>query len=449
MKDYSSALKIIPKEFQSKFLFSGARYPAFIGGWATGKTMFGILRGLICSEEVKDNLGLIIRKEFTDLRDSTLQDFEKYTGIQVGTSKNVKLPNGSVIMFRHGDELDVLKNINLGWFMMEQAEEFTSDEQFEFLRGRLRRSNVPFHTGFVVGNTAGHNWIWRLWKQQQNPEYELIEATSFDNQENIPQATLEDWKRLEKESPQHYARYVMNSWEDFEEFDNLIPYAYIRNNINQGFIPSGGCILACDPADYGDDETVITILQRAGNGRYRQIYLISYQHQDSMQTAGRIIDLKKQYNPDYVIIDDIGLGRGITTRLSEQGIEVVRFIASSKALDDGFKNKRAECYWKLREMLRQELLDLQNNNKQTEQLATLKYGFKSNGRKYIESKEDAKRRGLKSPDYADALMMAVSVVELIPEPEKILTKAEQFWQMVKRDIELEQARREEDAVRPL
>lgn len=455
-------LKIKLKPYQQRFVYSLARYPAFIGGWGTGKTLCGILRGLILSQEISGNTGLIIRKEYTDLRDSTIADFERYTGLRVDANKNVRLPNGSVIMFRHGSELDVLKNVNLGWFMIEQAEEFESDEQFHFLRGRPRRlEGIPFRTGFIIGNTAGHNWIWRLWKQQQNPEYELIEATTFDNADNLPQDFIEDLKRLEKESPHHYARYVMNSWEDFEDIDTLIPYHYVRDSIIAGrsgsvvaSLYNGGAVLSCDPAHYGDDETVITIIQRVGEKHYRQIYLEGYKGQDLMQTAGRIIDLTRRFSGiDYVVIDDIGVGTGLSDRLNEQlsgddgggekrKIGVVRFKASAAAIDEGFYNKRSECYWKLREFLRCGFLELLDNDTQTQQLCSIKFKFKSNGKKYIESKEDARRRGVKSPDYADALMMAVSVAELVVAGDRNCETASggRFWDMVKLDLARERER---------
>ena len=74
MEKNSESLKIVPKEFQEAFLKTDVRYPAFIAGWGTGKTLFGILRGLRLST-IPNNLGLIVRKEFTDLRDSTIKDF--------------------------------------------------------------------------------------------------------------------------------------------------------------------------------------------------------------------------------------------------------------------------------------------------------------------------------------------------------------------------------------
>ena len=401
-------MKVNPKNYQEKFLFSEKRFPAFVSGWGTGKTLFGILRGMLLSEKVPDNLGLIIRKEFTDLHDSTMQDFERYTGLKVNADKDVILSNKSKIMFRHGKELDVLKNINLGWFMMEQAEEFESEEQFEFLRGRLRRSNVPFHSGFIIANTYGHNWIWKLWKNAPQEEYELSEATTFDNADNLPKSFIEDLKSMEQESPHHYARYVMNSWDDLEEEDNLIPYEYITNSINLNFVPfaNGGVVVGVDIARFGDDETVFTAIQKCSETHWKQIYQETYKHRDLMQTTGRAKALKEQYNAEYLVVDDDGLGGGVSDRLTEQEVPVVRFKASEKAIRDGFHNKRIEQFWKLRELLRQGFLELYNDDELHQQLSSLKYKFKSNGLKTLESKDDAKKRGVKSPDRAESMIYA-------------------------------------------
>ena len=107
-KDSLTEFQVNPKEFQAKFLFSQDRYPAMVSAWGTGKTMFGILRGVLLSKYTPNNLGLIVRKEFTDLRDSTMKDFERYTGQKIGSDKNIKIWD-SEIMFRHGAELDILK----------------------------------------------------------------------------------------------------------------------------------------------------------------------------------------------------------------------------------------------------------------------------------------------------------------------------------------------------
>ena len=158
------------RPFQEKFMQDNSRFPAFVAAWGTGKTMCGIAKGMALSVKYPNNLGLVVRKSFRDLSDSTINDFQKYTGIKVPSSKDVILSNGSKIMFRHLDELaGITQNVNLGWFYIEQAEEFDSDVEFELLGGRLRRKDC-FRQGFVVANTNGHNWLWRKWKNMIIPK---------------------------------------------------------------------------------------------------------------------------------------------------------------------------------------------------------------------------------------------------------------------------------------
>lgn len=222
---------------QAAFFESTARFPCFKASWGTGKTMTAIFKGILLSNIYKNNLGLIVRRKFTDLRDSTLKDFERYTGLKVPMStKEVTIPGtNSVIMFRHGDELSGLQNVNLGWAYIEQAEEFDSTDEFDMLRGRLRREleinekfeayppfdglvaklkSGPVRQIMLIANANGHNWIWRNWTKYPQPEHELHEMTTFENWENLPKDFIEDLKSMEVESPKKYRRYVNNSDEE-------------------------------------------------------------------------------------------------------------------------------------------------------------------------------------------------------------------------------------------
>jgi len=224
--------------FQARFFESRARFPAFVAGWGTGKTMVGILKGVLLSSIYNNNLGLIVRKKFTDLRDSTLKDFERYTGLHVpqGT-KEITLPGtDSVIMFRHGEELSGLQNVNLGWFMIEQGEEFDTAEQFDLLRGRLRRElevnqdyepgafpelieylkSDPQRLGMIISNANGHNWIWREWIKLEIEGREIHEASTFENKANLPADFIKDLRTMEINSPRKYKRYVLNSHDEYD-----------------------------------------------------------------------------------------------------------------------------------------------------------------------------------------------------------------------------------------
>ena len=241
-------------KFQQPFFESRARYPGFIGGWGSGKTMLLILKALWLSRSCKDNLGVIVRKKFVDLRDSTMRDFEKYTGLTIlqGRKEIVVPGTNSLIMFRHGDELADLQNINLGWFAIEQAEEFDNADGFDQLRGRLRREctvdkrwkpNPEYKEygdwlktpggkcqGMVIANANGHNWVWRRWVKgiqgveegdadpearlcPKDPYYEGFMANTFDNKRLRPDF-LEDLKHLAIENPKKYRRFVLNSQDE-------------------------------------------------------------------------------------------------------------------------------------------------------------------------------------------------------------------------------------------
>lgn len=239
-------MQIELKQQQVDFIGSCEQFPAYIGAVGTGKSTSLIAKALFHSKESPGNLGVIVRRQFTDLRNSTIKDFESYTGLKVNESTHeCKLPNGSSILFIHGDVLDTLKNINCGWFGIEQAEEFPDDTAFQFLKMRLRRK-VEFRTGFIIANANGHNWIWRIWKKDGPPKnHELIEANTLDFADIHAPDYIENLKTLPDKL---YRRYVLNSWEEaeglvFDEWDeakHLVNPIDIPDTWEQGFVLDHG-----------------------------------------------------------------------------------------------------------------------------------------------------------------------------------------------------------------
>jgi hypothetical protein len=77
-----------------------------------------------------------------------------------------------------------------------------------------------------------------------------------------------------------------------------------------------------------------------------------------------------------------------------------------------FANQRAEMWWNLRTLIqpdaegRQEVT-LAVDRKTIAQLTAPTYRANSSGRLQIESKQDMKRRGVSSPDRAEALLLAL------------------------------------------
>lgn len=178
---------------QDDFIFSKDDFVCIKGTWGCGKSLAGLIAARIECEQYPNNLYLIIRKEYVDLRDSTIKDWNSEFGdIYPVVSNDVKFPNGSVIMFRHGDDLNALKNANLGGALMVQAEEM-SEEDFHFLVGRLRRKDGTRQLRLEC-NYDGHNWIYRLFNEQHLGK--LILTNTFDNIANLPDGYIDRLKKL-------------------------------------------------------------------------------------------------------------------------------------------------------------------------------------------------------------------------------------------------------------
>lgn len=219
---------------QDKFIFNTDHFVCIKGTWGCGKSLAGLYAANKECEETPNNLYLIIRKEWVDLRDSTLHDWQSEIGLPIDGEKNVHYPNGSVLMFRHGDDINSLKNVNLGGCLVVQAEEMTEDD-FWFLNGRLRRKEGTRQLRLEC-NYDGHNWIYKLFNEQKVGN--LITTNTFDNEANLPADYIPNLKLLPKRLQE---RHLYGSdadmegavWDEFSRGKNIVDPFYIPTNWNK------------------------------------------------------------------------------------------------------------------------------------------------------------------------------------------------------------------------
>lgn len=196
-------------------------------------------------------------------------------------------------------------------------------------------------------------------------------------------------------------------------------------------VAHGRLRVGIDVARFGDDKSVI--LFRRGRVVLK---LIELSKSDITQVAGRARAEIVAYGerPEQIAVDTIGLGAGVADilrawypdtfdRRSEKRIKTVVDVNSALVMDDGVNyNLRAAMWSEMREWIK--TASLPNDPELKSDLTALRYLFKG-GLLLIESKEDAKRRGIKSPDRADALALTFAVPTLA-EPERKPIKARPF-----------------------
>jgi hypothetical protein len=70
----------------------------------------------------------------------------------------------------------------------------------------------------------------------------------------------------------------------------------------------------------------------------------------------------------------------------------------------------------LKDRIRRGLLKIKPHPRQNQDLLSIRYQFNSKGQKEILSKEKMRKNDLKSPDFADALMMAIAECDYTETP---------------------------------
>jgi hypothetical protein len=177
----------------------------------------------------------------------------------------------------------------------------------------------------------------------------------------------------------------------------------------------GGLRVGIDVARFGDDKTVITF--RRGRVMLKQVVL---EKLDVAQVAGRARAEIAAYNelPEQIAVDTIGIGAGVADimrgwypdrhdRNTGKRTHIVVDVNSSLRMGNGEDyNLRSFMWREMREWLK--AASIPNDQELKTDLTALRYLFKA-GELLMESKDDAKRRGVKSPDRADSLAMTFAV----------------------------------------
>lgn len=186
--------------------------------------------------------------------------------------------------------------------------------------------------------------------------------------------------------------------------------------------PTGPRHLGVDPARFGDDRTSLCLRQ----GRLVP-WIKSYSKKDTMQVAGivktTIEELKLEGRlGDRVFIDVGGLGAGVYDRLRETIPDKALLVSvnSSESPFDAVKytNKRAEMWGETKLWLENQPASIPDSDELHADLTQIKYSYDSNNALVMEKKQDMKKRGLRSPDCADALGLTFARPPAQPTPDE-------------------------------
>jgi len=189
----------------------------------------------------------------------------------------------------------------------------------------------------------------------------------------------------------------------------------------------GELVIGVDPARFGPDQTVVAV--RRGNVL---LELVAWGQCDLAESVERVrgeleragvkpgsgcgvpvtwadpwSSRRRRHAVGRVVVDEVGVGAGVADRLSELGYNVEPFNGGRSPRDgDRFLNRRAEAYWHLRDLLERGEIALPADEALADELLAQVWRPTSDGKVMLEPKEALRGRIGRSPDRADAVVMA-------------------------------------------
>ena len=209
------------------------KYPldvaVYQGGFGSGKTFCGSLLGILLALKYPKIKGLVGALTYPLVRDTTLATYfehlenlgfrENFDYSFSKTEKLLRFKNGSEIMFRHFEEPEKLKSLNLGFAQIEEMSD-VPQSVFLMLLGRLRQQPQPGWKNFqyrLFGHTnpeTRKGWIYSTFAEKPAKNYRLIIAPTTENT-FLPSGFVDELKKTY--DIDYFTQNVLGEWVDTDE----------------------------------------------------------------------------------------------------------------------------------------------------------------------------------------------------------------------------------------
>ena len=263
--------------------------------------------------------------------------------------------------------------------------------------------DTPNFTGESVPTYLRKNLIGELYVEEKRKRLAPTWKWTPDRSRVVPPGETEEEQReaISTANPVWLSK-VCGLFPENAVEGTLIPMTWIKAAQIRSLPAAGIKKLGVDVGGGGDSST---IAERTGA-------VVRIRHEDhnpdTMQTCGTVVVWLKKTNASAANIDTIGIGHGVVDRGKEQGLPFVGINVGEAAIDtENFVNRRAELWWAVRERFEKGEIDIdENDDDLAGELVELRFKRTSSGKIQIESKAEAKKRGVASPNRADALMLS-------------------------------------------
>lgn len=188
--------------------------------------------------------------------------------------------------------------------------------------------------------------------------------------------------------------------------------------------PTEKRLITCDPSMGGDKCIAFALV----NTRIVDKKVWPKGLQDPMRVGGDLVEMKLKNKASLIVIDNIGIGTGITGAVRKLGHRVLPIVSSGKAEMSHLFNLKAKMWWHVGHRFIDHTISFGDTSKfdypeLKKELSSVQYVVDlSTGKIKVESKDQVKIRLKHSPDEADAYVQGVYALQFTQTTEEIKKK---------------------------
>ena len=420
-KKQTIALDLLEDNKTNELLFGGSA-----GG---GKSILGCYWLIKNCYKYDNTRWLMGRAKMKTLKETTYQSFLKVASMQGlkaevhyhVTSSNHKeypncilFPNNSVILMKDlmyypsDPEFDELGSLELTGAFIDEANQITRKAK-QIVGSRIRhnlKENGLIPKILMTCNPA-KNWTYSEFYKPSiegriEPYKSFVQSLVGDNPD-IDESYIENLKKLDNASKE---RLLYGNWDYDNDPSALCGYDAICDLFNNDHVEKQGTkYISADLAMQGRDKFIAGFW----HGKVCTIEIDeSKSTGKSIETSLKALKIEKQVMNSNIVADSDGMGNYLESYIDN----INAFHGNKRAKDPQYMNIKAECGFKLAEMINRGELKIECSEEQKESLkAELSSCLKrdkidaDNQKKRLIPKDKMKETLGRSPDYMDMLLM--------------------------------------------
>jgi phage terminase large subunit len=380
----------------------------------------------------QDQLRQTIWPEIVKWRNRLPMELQQLIDVQAESVVNAQFPELCFAAARtvSKDKPEALQGFHDEFIMVLVDEASGVDDSFFELATGARSTASPENVSLflMAGNPTRSNGYFYNSHTRNRTGYHAIHVNCMD----VPRATghIEKVRQDFGEGSNAWRVRVLGEFPTADD-ETVIPLELAMSAVNRKiersqFYPVWGV----DVARFGSDSSALA--KRQGNTLLEKVK--TWRDKDSIQLAGLI---KEEYEntdlnmrPSEILIDIIGVGSGVYDQCKRLALPVRGInVGEAPATRENCMRLRDELWIKGREWFLERACTIPDDDALIAELTAPVYTFTATGKMVVEPKAELKKRGLNSPDRADAFLLtfACGLKKRIDPHRKITPPRHSAW----------------------